>query len=118
MNRVIEISIKDNKYTVSFPTVGQIIDIETKRSILSRGQYGNMIESKMQMSWNVLEIIDVMAYFQVLVPKLFDDLNVKSLEEIDAIDFAEIVEVYREQFLPWYNGWAKKFNEVMHKASK
>lgn len=116
MNRTVEISIKDNKYTVSFPTVGQIIDIETKRSILSRGQYGSMIESKMQMSWNVLEIIDIMSYFQVLLPKLFDDLNVKSLEELDAIDFAEVVEAYREQFFPWYDGWAKKFNEVMRKS--
>lgn len=116
MNRTIEISIKDNKYIVSFPTVGQIIDIETKRSILSKGQYGNMIESKMQMSWNVLEIIDIMSYFQVLMPKLFDDLNIKSIEELDAIDFVEVVDAYREQFLPWYNDWAKKFNEVMHKS--
>lgn len=115
MSRSIEIVIKDNKYNVKFPTVGQIIDIETKRSILSRGQYGNMIESKMKMTWNVLEMIDVMSYFQVLIPKLFEDLNVRSIEELDAIDFAEVVSAYRQQFAPWYEGWAKKFNEVMEK---
>lgn len=115
MDRTIEISIKGNKYNVTFPTVGQIIDIETRRSMLSKGQYGNMIESKMKLTWNVLEVIDVMSYFQVLIPKLFNDLNVRSIEELDAIDFAEVVSAYREQFSPWFEGWAKKFNEVMEK---
>lgn len=113
MERTITITVKGNEYTTKFPTVGQLIDIETEKSILARGQYGSMVQGGMTTAYNALSCIDVVAYFKVLFPKIFEDLKVKEMEDIDAIDFSELVKVYKDQFHPWIEEWLKEFKSAM-----
>lgn len=108
IKREIVLSIKGVNYTINFPTIGQNIRIESLKQQFSDGQYANMVLSGMKSQSKALDAIDVLSYFTVLLPKeFFKDLNVASLEQIDAIDFQELIKVYKETFKPWINEWYK-----------
>lgn len=110
LNRKLTFQVKNNSYTVEFPTVGQFIDIESLKVSVSKGEYGNLIRSGTSAGFDALELIDVACYFKVLCPKLAEDLG-RPYEDLDAIDFLELRQVYREKIKPWLNGWYKLFKE-------
>jgi hypothetical protein len=108
LKNTIVIPIKENSYTVTYPNVGQKIKIEALKQELTEGQYGNMSSSLLQVQWDALEMVDVIAYFSVLIPQLIKDSKV-SLRELDQQDFKELISVYKDKFVPWYNNW----NEII-----
>ncbi len=112
MNRELTIRIKNNSYTVKFPTVGQFSDIEIRKQLFSGGNYGSMVANMTSQSQRALDIIDAQAYFTILIPELIKDLNVKSLRDIDLLDFEEIRIPYVKKFAPWVNEWEDALKTV------
>lgn len=113
LQRTLKLKFRENEYLIEFPKVKQYSKIEALKQQYSEGQYGSMLASRLKSQFDALEMIDVMAYFGVLMPyQFFKDMNKTSLEEMDAIDFKEIVKVYNEQFLPWYNNWYDLLSKV------
>jgi len=41
-SRILKIKFQDNDFEITFPNVGQIIDIETRKTLFSSGQYENL----------------------------------------------------------------------------
>lgn len=114
VKREIVLKIKGNNYTVKFPTVGQLRTIESLKQELTAGQYGAMAQSNLKRQWDAIESVDVEAFFSVLIPTLTRDLKVP-ISKIDAIDFKEIVNIYRTQFVPWYEDWYELFSATDEK---
>lgn len=112
MNRELTIKIKTNSYIVKFPTVGQFSDIEVRKQLYSGGHYGAMVATLTTQSQLALDIIDTQAYFSILIPDLIKDLNVKSLRDIDLLDFEEFRKVYRDVFAPWMEEWEEALKIV------
>jgi hypothetical protein len=112
LNRELVLTVKsgnvENKYTVKFPLVGEFIDIETKKVVLSQDKYLGLIKSGTFSSLKALDFIDMVAFFEVLLPKeFFKDLKVDSILELGALDANELLKVYKEQFLTWITEWQK-----------
>jgi hypothetical protein len=111
--RSIEITIKqnniENKYVVNFPNVGQVIDIETRKSLYSQNQYGKMAQAGIVTQGMALDMIDMIATFGILIPQLEKDMRVK-FTELNAIDAKGLMSAYKKQFLPWYNQWLNVLN--------
>ena len=105
MNREIKISVKENSYKVSFPNVGQFLNIEALKATLSDGLYGAMQASRTIDSGFALDVVDMEAYFTVLCPDLVKDLNVKSFRELDIVDVIELRTVFVDQMLPFIKQW-------------
>lgn len=105
MEKSITVNIQDNKYEVDFPTAGDMIDIEVRKSIMSRNQYFGLLNTSTVTSNFALDLIDTAATFSVLIPELMDDLNVDSILDLSIPDSKELVDVYKEQFSPWYEQW-------------
>ena len=112
MDRELTINIKGNSYTIKFPTVGQFTDIEIRKQMLSKGNYGALITSMTNNAQRALDIIDIQSNMSVLVPTFIDDLNVKSFQDIDLIDFQEIKNVYVKEVAPWINSWEEALKTV------
>jgi hypothetical protein len=106
-NRKISFVVKENTYSISHPTVGQYFDIEAQKSLLSKGQYGSMLDSSTSIAYDAIELINIVAIFKVLCPELIKGLGDKSLriEDIDVIDFKPIRDIYRNEIKPWYDNW-------------
>lgn len=106
LQRQLPLKFRENIYNIEYPTVSQYSRIEALKQQFSEGQYGSMLASRLKSQFDALDMIDTLANFTVLLPNQFyKDLNKVSLQDIDALDFKEVVKVYKEQFLPWYNNW-------------
>lgn len=103
--KILTISVKGNSYTICFPTVGQIIDIESAKASLSKGQYRNMVSSMTTSALLALDNIDMVATFSVLLPKLIADLKVETIFSLDLASSKELCDIYKKQYAPWYNKW-------------
>lgn len=93
----------ENRYTVKYPTIQNMIDIESAKLALSKGKYTEMILSGTKWMNRALNYVDMLAYFSVMCPKIITDGKV-SLGDIDLTDIHKgLLEVYTKQFLPWWN---------------
>ncbi len=107
MNRTIIFSVKGNQYNIDFPTVGQFIQMESRRMILSKGTYRDLISSNMISSFQAYQLIDMVVTLEAICPKLIADLKVDSIEELDLFDSLELLEDYIKVVNPWTNDWRK-----------
>jgi len=96
------IQIKGKDYNVKFPTVGQLMDIESFKISYTNGKYIDMALSGMRVHLFALDIADALSYFAILIPELKTDLKVKNWRDIDINLAKELVEVYKDKFIPWY----------------
>jgi len=101
IERSTKLKIKKNSYEVNFPTVGELIQIESLKITLSNGKYGDMLQSNMVSMLRALDYIDMIAYFSTLCPNILKDAKV-DLTKIDAIDAIELLSVYKDQFIPFW----------------
>lgn len=112
LNRDCTLIVKKVNYSVNFPKVSDILNIEVKKSELSRGQYGSMMESGTLDASIVVGLINAYATFSVVCPKLIEDLKVNFLD-LDLGDAMELLNVYTKQYFPWYKGWRDEFSKVI-----
>lgn len=110
IKRTIDILIKNEKYTVKFPTVGDYLGIERYKMSLSSGQYAQMVTSGLISGAEALDLIDMIAYFTILIPSLKDNLKVETFSELDLMDAKELVTVFKNDMKPWIDEWMKIFS--------
>jgi len=107
LQRSINFKVKENEYSLSFPTVGQVIDIESTKSKLSNGTYGDLVRAGTITAGTALDQIDMFSYFSILCPDLIADLKVSRYQDLDIFDAKELLLVYRKDVLPWVAEWQK-----------
>lgn len=111
MQKSIKLKITGKDYTVNFPTVGQILDIESLKSALTNGTYGDLVKMGTKTSIEALDLADTIATFSVLIPKLKEIIDVKTYTEMDPFTAKKLVTVYRKQFFPWFNEINKELQD-------
>ena len=110
--KAIVLKIEENSYEVKFPNNGQFINMEVKKSLLSNGQYDSLGFDTGYGS-DARDFIDMICTFSVLCPQLLSDMNVKNFLDLDMIETKKLYnQVYKKQFLPWYNQWLKILREL------
>lgn len=94
------IKFRDSDFILSYPTVGQIIDIEVTQQHLSKGTLKELL---MGLDNSVETYLYILAYsyVSVLLPGILRDARVSSLLELSIEDFQEIVDLYVDQIKPW-----------------
>lgn len=105
----LKFEVKGNTYTIKVPTVGDMIDIERLRMILSGGYYNEMMRTTTTSAQESLLIIDIQACFSVLCPKLMEDLKCEDVKKLAVDDYRILRLAYTEKFVPWWNSWLKLF---------
>lgn len=96
------IDFKNNSYTINFPNVGQLQDIEAFKITYSNGRYVDLMNSGLKMHEQMLDITDAVSYLSVLCPTLMKDLGVKSWRSLDPFMAKELVKCYKNDFIPWF----------------
>lgn len=91
---------ENNSYTIKFPKTGEFISIEEKK-----GRYGTSITFGDASSYYARLLVNTIATFEVLIPSLVKDLNIKDIFETDLIFAKKLMKAYTEQYLPWYDSW-------------
>jgi hypothetical protein len=108
IQRSIQIKVRDNQYELKIPNNGQLIDIESMKMLLAKGSYKSLMNGSQTISnITVLDTIDMIAMFTVLLPTLAKDLSVTSLLDLDIIDNQELLKIYRDQVATWIVEWQR-----------
>lgn len=114
---ILEISTPDgkvkNSYEVSYPTVGQMIDIEATKLALSKGKYTEMIMAG-GLAWmtRALDCVDMLSYFSVMCPKIIQDAKV-DLSNLDLMDAHKgLMQAYKDKFVPWWNDYSEMISKL------
>ena len=50
-----------------------------------------------------LDMIDVEAYFMILCPEIIKDLKSDSFSDLGILDFKELKDLFKNEFIPWWN---------------
>jgi hypothetical protein len=96
------IQIKGKDYLVKFPNVGQLMDIESFKMIITKNKYVSLSMSDLKTHLFILDLADSISYLSVLLPDLKEDLGIKNWLDVDPFLVKDLIKVYRKQFLPWF----------------
>ena len=97
-----EIKIKGKNYTVNFPNVEQLMEIEAIKMSLTNNKYVDYSMSVLKTHIYLLDMADAISYLSVLIPELKDDLQIKNWKQADPGKLKELISAYKNQFIPWY----------------
>lgn len=107
IEREVVINYNGKKFTVKFPNVGQIMDIESLKVALTGGKYGTFAASGIKSMYFVLDMVDAISFFSVMCPRLKNFIT----EEDTDVDYTQmnpqsikpLIDIYKKEVMPWYN---------------
>lgn len=95
-------NIGEKAFTVQFPNVGQLIDLESLKQALTSNRYGVMAASGVASMYYVLDMVDAIAFFQVCVPDVAKYYDIKNYTLLSPEKLKDLVEVYQKEIRPWF----------------
>ena len=98
----IDITIGEKTYTVGYPTVEQLIEIEDVKLLMTNGKYIDYTFSALKNHVLLLDIADAVGYLSVLIPDLKSDLGLEDWKKASAPVIKPVIKAYKEKFIPWY----------------
>jgi len=110
-SKVITLEIGENSYEVKYPNNGQLIDIESLKITLSKGNLDGMLFARTPGSQLAFFTVEMISTFTILIPQLMKDIKVDSLLDLDPIETKGLIKVYQSQYYPWYKEWYDYINE-------
>lgn len=110
--------VRDYPIIARIPTIGDKISIESRRSILSRGQYSTMAMTLLESQNYAVALINAISMIQVVCVLPEDFPHRDNLSEIsDEKDERLLMEVY-EGYLQWQLFFRKSLEAKINKNSK
>ena len=103
-----------NEVAVTFPNIGQYIEIERLKTVLSEGRYPVMAVSPLDSTRLALSLIDAIAYGSQLMGNSFlPPLGVVDLKDILNISMSddkvqELIRWYSKEYAPFHNSIEKR----------
>lgn len=104
-SKTLDLSFNDKDYTINFPKTGDLMRIEALKAKLLFGEQSTVIDAGTADGDYAYQLANMEAHLTVVSKELITDLNVKSISELDAIDSAQLLDAFMEQYLPWFNEW-------------
>lgn len=123
LEREIIVTYNGKKFSISFPNVGQMIDIESLKNALTAGKYGAFAASGIKSMYFILDVVDAIAFLSVMCPRLKNFITEEDGEKLDYTQMRpdtvkSIVDVYKKQILPWYSEWLENLYSSSDETSE
>lgn len=106
-------SYKDKSFTVNYPDVGTLIDIENMKSKLA----GDIRANSSQQSAYTFILAEMTAHLYHLAPELNDSLGSGSLLNLKVKDANALLKVYMTKVKPWLKEWSKLQGEILEEIT-
>jgi hypothetical protein len=97
----VELTLRGKAVIAKFPNIGQMIQIEQSKQILTDGRYAIM-------AYAGLDIVDAISYLSSVVPDFYKLLGVGSHRDLLNMDMdsnivVEMMSEYKEKYVPFFN---------------
>lgn len=112
-NPILSIRLQNNTYefNINDLTYGKLIDIEKFKITLTQDTHKSMLFTTTRGGQKAYLAVDMISFFTVLFPNLVKDLNVKSMLDLSPLKTRELMEVYNNDFFPWWRDWEDILNK-------
>lgn len=90
-------------FVAKFPNVGQLIDLESFKQALTNNRYGQMAASGIASMYHALDLVDAVAFFQVVVPEVGKRFDIKNYTQMQLDEIKYIIEAYQNEIKPWFD---------------
>lgn len=107
----ITLTIGSNEYVAKFPNSGQLMDMDILRAQITNEKYEYFKYSLTPSFQKTALKADMIAAFNTVIPQLKKDLNVTSLFLLEEDQMNDLIKVYTEDFLPWF----EEISDVLNK---
>lgn len=104
------VKIGEKTYLVSYPLVGQKLQIENVKLLLTDGNYGDLARSGHNTAISLLDLVDAVSYFTILIPEIRDNLKIDDFLNMDEFRAKELTKAYKKSFRPWLDEIDKELN--------
>ena len=112
IQRTKNFKIDGKTFTVNFPTVGQIIDIEGLKQAMTNNKYGAMASSGIVSMYYALDFVDSASFLQVCCPAVARYFDITNYMDLTPEKMEMFVNVYKEEILPWYKDTLDQLRKV------
>lgn len=102
IERVKTFTIGKKHFSVTFPNIGQIIDMESLKQGLSSNRYGQMAASGIASNYYALDLIDMIAFYKILCPEVTQYYNIENYADLQMEKAQELLEPFKKELQPWY----------------
>ena len=89
-------------FVAKFPNVGQLIDLESYKQALTNNRYGQMAASGIASMYHALDLVDAIAFFQVVVPEVAKRFDISDYTKMGLDEIDRIIKPYQEEIRPWF----------------
>lgn len=104
MERTKKFQIGEKTFTVDFPTIGQMIDMESLKQAYTNGRYGAMAQSPVVSMYRALDLVDAIAFYTICVPSVGKYYDISDYSALAMDKMMELVNIYKKELRPWYDG--------------
>ena len=104
LQKTLTFKLEKSTYTLTFPNVGQFMDIENMRMGLTNGAYTDLLRSGLKTSHFQVDLVDALSILMVLVPEIRKDLLVTNYNDLDIFLAKIVVKAYKKDVKPWFDG--------------
>lgn len=102
MDKIKSFQIGEKKFTAKFPNVGQIIDLDAMKQALSGNRYGSMAASGLASAYYALDLIDAIAFYQIVCPEVGRYYDIRNYGELELDKIEDLMKAWKEQIQPWF----------------
>ena len=78
-----KVKIDKEIYEVRYPNVGEQLAIESMKELLSNGRYAQLAATGSKTATQLLDFIDAVSYFTVLIPAMKEKIDLKNFATTD-----------------------------------
>jgi len=103
MQERLEINFKGKKYTSKPFDVGNMVDMEKAKAMLSAGQWGGIYRAATETGDESLVMMQTQAAISIFFPELLEDLKPKSIMELGLKDYKDFKKLYVDKIEKWTN---------------
>ena len=103
----VTVELRGKKVIAKFPNIGQTIQIENMKQILSDGRYAIMAYSGMKSTNKMLDIIDCISYMSNVIVDFYPLLGISNHTDLlnmdeDSLIMVELLAAYHDVYLPFF----------------
>lgn len=96
-------TIDGTTFIAKFPNVGQLIDLESFKQALTTNRYGQMASSGVVSMYQALDLVDAIAFFQIVVPEVGKRFDINNYTQMGLDEIKHIVDAYQNEIKPWFD---------------
>lgn len=96
MKTSVNVKIDSQDYEVNYPTVGEKLQIENVKLLLTNNNYGDLARSGHTTALDLLDLVDSVSYFSILIPEIKKSIKMEDFLTMDPIKAKLMIKAFKK----------------------